>query len=216
MDRRELGVIDVNHTEKAEPEPAKELTELERKSLFEQLILPEDQMIRNLVTYYTDHYQNIDENYNTILFDLYRYIHTYDKTKPIKTWIHTVVRNNVGSINRQRYRLTCRIADSEFNPVEKINRADNCLDLEHGLLSLMDSISDEVRLALLSLPPLQLSAFVLQIQGYSINEITKIEFERGHLSKDSNDIIKNRIFCAKKVLRESLAHYGITRKRRKG
>lgn len=210
MDRRGLGAEAVNTAQEKKERPS--LTDEERERRFHELIDPHFEFIRNLVSYYTDHPQFVDENYNTLLFDFYRYIHTYNGDKPLKTWLHSVVRNNVGTINKERAKEAAKIADAEFNPIEKSRKPDNTMDLENGLLTLADSISDEVYSALLSLPPLRLSAFVLQIQGYSIEEITKIEFERGHLNKCSDDIIKNRIFWAKKGLREILISYGVKRK----
>lgn len=189
-----------------------ELTREQREQKFNELIGPHHEFIRKLVAYYSDHSQNVDENFNTVLFDFYRYIHTYNGGRPLKTWIHSVVKNNVWTINKERAKEAARIADAEFNPVEKSKKPDNFIDLENGLLSMADKLSDEVYNALLSLPPLLLSVFVLQIQGYSIDEITNIEYSRGHISRRSSDIIKNRIFFARKKLREKLISHGIKRK----
>ena len=210
MDKRGLGAKAGDTAQEKEERP--ELTREQREQRFNELIGPHYEFIRNLVSYYTDHPQNVDENYNTLLFDFYRYIHTYNGNKPLKTWIHSVVKNNVWTINKERAKEAAKIADAEFNPIEKSKKPDNTIDLEHGLLTLADSISDEVYSALLSLQPLRLSAFVLQIQGYSIEEITRIEYERGNLSKCSDDIIKNRIFWARKDLKEILISHGIKRK----
>lgn len=213
MDRGELG-REVVSPEKKE-ESGKVLTDDERKGLFDRLIKPNFNFIRWLVSHYTDRQQNVDENYNTVLFDFYRYIHTYKGDRPLKTWIHSVVKNNVWTINKGRAKEAARIADAEYNPVEKVNRIDSSLNIENGLVSLSDTLSDEVYSALVSISPMRLSAFVLQAQGYSIDEITDIEYERGHLNRYSSDIIKNRIFWARKDLREILASYGIKRKVRK-
>lgn len=210
MDRRELGAEAVDTAQEKKERP--KITDEERRRRFHDLIEPNFEFIRNLVSYYTDYRQNVDENYNTLLIDFYRYIHTYNGDKPLKTWLHSVVRNNVCTINKERAKEAAKIADAEYNPVEKSRRPDNTMDLENGLLTLADSISDEVYSALLSIQPFRLSAFVLQIQGYSIEEITRIEFERGHLNRRSDDIIKNRIFWAKKDLREILIRHGIKRK----
>ena len=210
MDKRGLGAKAGDTVQEKEERP--ELTREQREQRFNELIGPHYDFIKNLVSYYTDHPQNVDENYNTLLIDFYRYIHTYNGGKPLKTWIHSVVKNNVWTINKERAKEAAKIADAEFNPIEKSKRPDNTMDLEHGLMTLADKISDEVYTALLSLQPLRLSAFVLQIQGYSIEEITRIEYERGHLSKCSDDIIKNRIFWARKDLKEILISHGIKRK----
>lgn len=205
-----MGAETVDTAQEKEERPS--LTDEEREKRFNELIVPHFDFIRSLVSYYSDHPQYVDENFNTLLFDFYRYIHTYNGERPLKTWLHSVVRNNVGTINKERSKEASKIADAEFNPVEKSKRPDNTIDLENGLLTLADSISDDVYSALLSLQPLRLSVFVLHIQGYSIEEIAKIEFERGHLSKLSNDIVKNHIFWAKKTLREILISHGIKRK----
>lgn len=210
MDKRRLGTK-ACETDTAQKEAVRqELTREQREQRFNELISPNFEFIRKLVAYYTDRRQNIDENYNTVLIDFYRYIHTYNGGKPLKTWIHSVVRNNVGTINKERAKEAARIADAEFNPVEK--KSDNFISLENGLLSLADKLSDEVYNALLSLQPLRLSAFVLHIQGYSVEEITKIEYSRGNLDKCSNDIVKNRIFWARKDLKERLISHGFKRK----
>ena len=210
MDRRGLGTQVGNATQ--EKVNKQGLTKEQRDLRFVELIEPHYEFIRSLVSYYTDHPQNVDENYNTLLFDFYRYIHTYNGNKPLKTWIHSVVKNNVRTINKERSKEAAKIADVEFVSIDKAKGPDNTIDLGQGLRTLADFISDEVYSALLSLQPLRLSAFVLQIQGYSIDEITKIEYERGHLSKRSNDIIKNRIFWARKDLKEILINHGIKRK----
>lgn len=210
MDRRGLGTqVGCATQEKVEKQG---LTKEQRDIRFVELIEPHYDFIRSLVSYYTDHPQDVDENYNTLLYDFYRYIHTYNGNKPLKTWIHSVVKNNVRTINKERSKEAAKIADVEFVSIERAKGPDNTIDLDYGLRTLADFISDEVYSALLSLQPLRLSAFVLQIQGYSIDEITKIEYERGHLSKCSNDIIKNRIFWARKDLKEILINHGIKRK----
>lgn len=210
MDRRGLATEANNAAQEKKERPV--LTREQREQRFNELIEPHYEFIRNLVVYYTDHPQNVDENYNTLLFDFYRYIHTYNGNKPLKTWIHSVVKNNIWSINKERAKESAKIADAEFNSIDKLKKSDNTINFDKGLLTLEDYISDEVYTALLSLQPLRLSAFILQIQGYSIEEITKIEYERGHLNKCSNDIIKNRIFWARKDLKEILISHGIKRK----
>ena len=210
MDKRGLGTQTCDTAQKEEER--QELTQEQREKRFNDLICPHYEFIKKLVAYYSDRPQDVDENFNTLLFDFYRYIHTYNGVKPLKTWIHSVVKNNVWTINKERAKKAAMIADAEYNSIDKIKKTDNIINFDFGLLSFTDFISDEVYSALLSLQPLRLSAFLLRIQGYSIDEITKIEYERGHLSKCSSDIIKNRIFWARKNLKEILISYGIKRK----
>ena len=74
-------------------------------------------------------------------------------------------------------------------------------DMSHGL-------SDEIVTALRMIQPHKLSAFILQVQGYSIKEITEIEFMRGHLKRKNEENVKSRIFQARKELRELLNRDG--------
>lgn len=82
--------------------------------------------------------------------------------------------------------------------------------------NLIDNISDQMLAALMKIPPQRLSPFMMYVQGHRIREITAAEWKLGHLEKRSEDIVKSRIYWAKRELQYILRQYGITRKNRKG
>ena len=71
-----------------------------------------------------------------------------------------------------------------------------------------DNLSDEMVEAMRMIQPHKLSAFILQVQGYTIKEITEIEYMRGHLKRKNEENIKSRIFQARKELKELLNRDG--------
>ena len=74
-----------------------------------------------------------------------------------------------------------------------------------------DCLSDEIVAALRMIQPHKLSAFILQVQGYTIKEITEIEFMRGHLKRKNEENVKSRIFQARKELKDILNRDGTLR-----
>ena len=74
-----------------------------------------------------------------------------------------------------------------------------------------DCLPDELVAALRMIQPHKLSAFILQVQGYTIKEITEIEFMRGHLKRKNEENVKSRIFQARKELKDILNRDGTLR-----
>ena len=87
-------------------------------------------------------------------------------------------------------------------------------EVEFG--NLIDNISDQMLEALMKIPPQRLSPFMMYVQGHRIREITAAEWKLGHLEKRSEDIVKSRIYWARRELQYILRQNGITRKNRKG
>lgn len=88
--------------------------------------------------------------------------------------------------------------------------------VDAGFGTLIDNISDQMYNALMQIPPQRLSPFMMYVQGHRIREITAAEWKMGHLEKRSEDVVKSRIYWAKRELQYILRQYGITRKNRKG
>lgn len=84
----------------------------------------------------------------------------------------------------------------------------NMIEAEYG--SLADNLSDKVYQAMMRIDPYKLSPFLLYAQGLGIREIAKAEWKAGHLEKKSEDLVKSRIYWAKKQLQYYLKEYGIT------
>jgi len=88
--------------------------------------------------------------------------------------------------------------------------------IDEGFGTLADNLSDKTYAALMQMPAYRLSPFLLYAQGYGIREITATEWKMGHLKKRSEDVVKSRIFFARKQLQLILRQNGITRKNHKG
>ena len=69
-----------------------QLTAQEKQKLFELYIVPNLTDIKSLTRYYTDNYQDVEDNYNMILAQLYHYIGSYNPKQKLETWLHIVVK----------------------------------------------------------------------------------------------------------------------------
>jgi len=178
--------------------------------LFDKLVKPKIPQIRGLVQMYVDNYQELEPCLSYVLEQLYKYIHTYDESKSLDTWLHIVTKRSVFNQNKEEAERLSYYTDTEIGSYINLKSAST------SPASILDNISDEVYDALLQVSPIKLSAFLLQLQGYSIKEIVKIESERGHFgetSKLSVEIIKNRIHYCKKKLKRILEKNGIRPKK---
>ncbi len=197
------------------------ITPEEKQELFKQYVLPHYNDILSLVKYYTDKAQNIDNDFSYVVSQMYKYIHTYSPSRSIRTWIHIVTKRSVFSQIRYRSRIASmysnevsvkQVDDEDFmgsSACPEVGRGES-YDMIFG--SFLDNISDEVYNALMKISYVRLSPFLLQIKGYSIKDITIMEYESGHIDKPSQEIIKSRIFWTKRELQKILTENGIRRK----
>ena len=181
----------------------------EKDRLFSIYIEPNKEFVYSLAVHYTDRKQDIDANYNYTLSQLYRYIASYNPKMPLMTWLHIVTKRYCFHQNKERARDNRMLDGMQF-------RADGELPTGSGTyeinpFSLLDNCSDDVYYALTKVPSENLSALLLQTQGYSIKEITEIEYKRGHLERQCEDLIKRRLACCRKELKEILKTRGITK-----
>ena len=178
----------------------------DERVLFDKLIKPNLEFIRSLVMYYTNNYQDVEDNMQYVLCELAKGVATYDENRSLKTWIHICVKNGC---KRQKLRASKHNAMKTGLSLEAAGSLKSAptVNIEDTMM-FIDSVSDEMRDALLRIPPLKLSPFLLQAQGYSIRDITLIEVERGHLAEYSEYTVKSRIFWARNRLKEIMSRYG--------
>ena len=76
---------------KAQPSPSSyidtEESVRERTLLFEQLIMPNRNLVYKMSLRFTNRWEHVEENYNECLANLFRYIHTYNPEKSLQNWI---------------------------------------------------------------------------------------------------------------------------------
>lgn len=194
----------------------RQLSAKEKEQLFNQYIIPNLSEIKRLVRYYTDNHQDVDENYNICLSQLYNYIGSYNPEQKLSTWFGISVKRACFYQNKKRAEEASHLTDMDMCSKDELYQNGNSMLVDASFGTLIDNISDEVYNALMQIPPNRLSPFMMAVQGLRIREITEAEWELGHLEKRSEDIVKSRIHWAKKQLRFILEQHGITRKNYKG
>lgn len=194
----------------------KQLSAAEKEVLFNKYIMPNLKSIKSLTRRYTNNYQDVDENYNHCLTQLFSYIGTYNPEQKLDTWLHIVVKRACFYLNKRKVEESSYLTDIEMCSMEDLYNPSTNMVVEASFGTLVDNISDQVLSALMQIPPLRLSPFMQYVQGHRIREITASEWKMGHLEKRSEDIVKSRIFWAKKELQYILRKNGITRKNRQG
>ena len=176
------------------------------RKLFQEYVAPRLDQVYSLVSFYAWDKNKIDDLYGTCVMKLYRYVHHYDPNMSIDTWLHISVKRQVIYNSKMIHRTKEVIVEDKSDKLVSLGAAKMSGDLLP--MSFVDSISDELLNALIQVPPLRLSVFLLYMQGYSLEEIVEIEFKNGHLEYKSKSIVKSRIFRAKIQLSEILKSHG--------
>lgn len=182
---------------------------LRRNALFDKYIRPYFNMIYKLCIKYSDHSSDVEENYSIALTTLFRGIETYDPEREIKTWIHIVTKRQVFETNRKRAKENNFDRDQDVYDIiddwldeDAVNS--NCMSLENYRLL----YNDDILAALDSMKPMYREALLLQMAGYSLQEIAEIEFEKGNLNSRNIDTVKSRLFLARQYMREKITRDG--------
>ena len=180
-----------------------------RNALFDKYIRPYFNMIYKLCIKYSDSSEDVEENYSIVLTTLFRGIETYDPCREIKTWIHIVTKRQVFEINRKRAKDDNRDRDHDIHIVcddllDDDAPSANCMWLENY----RELYNDDILAALDSMKPMYKEALLLQMAGYSLQEIADIEFEKGNLTSRNIDTVKSRLFLARQYMREKITRDG--------
>lgn len=186
-----------------------------RTRLFNELIIPYKKMVYWLCIKYSDESANIPENFSAALTDLFRGIETYDVERPIRAWIHTVVRHCVQNSNKRRSKernLRNRDYDA-FSLADSQPARDEPSYKEMTLDNWRNMYSDQMIAALDSMKPIYRDALLLQMAGYSMAEIAEVEYKKGVLPTPNIDTIKSRLFLARKYMRDNITRDGKQRDR---
>lgn len=180
-----------------------------RNALFDKYIRPYFNMIYKLCIKYSDSSEDVEENYSIVLTTLFRGIETYDPCREIKTWIHIVTKRQVFEINRKRAKDDNRDRDHDIHIIcddllDDDAPSANCMCLENY----RELYNDDILAALDSMKPMYKEALLLQMAGYSLQEIADIEFEKGNLTSRNIDTVKSRLFLARQYIREKITRDG--------
>lgn len=184
-----------------------------RTQLFNQYVIPYVRMIYKLTAKYSNHPQNIPENYVDVMLNFYRRIETYNPECSIRTWLHICVKRQVWASEKSRSRHNNKDYDNDIE-----DYADTLIDETHigsNALS-MDNwrtlFNQDIVHAMDKLAPKQRDALILQAMGCSLKEIAAIEFLKGNLgSSDNIGTIKSRLRVARQHLKLHITRDGCAR-----
>lgn len=194
-----------------ETQPSKLDSRLEeRQELFDKYIVPNLDYIKRLVNRYTYKKSNIDDYYSEALENFFKYILSYNPEKPLDTWIHIVIRRFCQELARKEEIYECQAFAPESMRDEVYDTQEpSYVGIEYE--NFEKYLGDDVFNAINSLKPIYKESLLLQVSGYTLEEITTRLYEEGKLKNKNIETVKSRVFLAKMQLRELITRDGNTR-----
>ena len=182
-----------------------------RNKLYQQYVVPFYNMIYKLCVKYSFNPGNVEENYNEVLINLYRGIETYNPERSIHTWLHICTKRQVYALEKKRQSETVPTCDDNDVGLFKggfLYDNEEVSAMAMGVDNYRDFYSDDILKTLDTLKPIHRDAFIMQEAGYSLKEITEIEYAKGVLKSRNIQTIKSRLFFARKYLKKHLTREG--------
>lgn len=180
------------------------------RELYNKYIQPNERDVETLVYYYSTIPHIRKDITIQLKANFYEYIHTYDESKSIDTWIHIVAKRFVfyceNKYRKEREMFTDYLYSENMqnaNGDYAVNAPYDPLDMEYY----KNNLDDVMYMSLMDLRDELRVPFLLLSHGYSISEITKHELERGAISWMSQNSIKTRIKLAKDSLKKRIKHH---------
>lgn len=176
-----------------------------RTALFHKYVYPYRNLIYHICIKQTRDKENIEDNYNEVLINFFRYVSSYDPRREIKTWLYAITVRMLADLERKNNRFT-REGDVGAMRMEQL--PDKPCTAEVTPENYRELFSDEIVEALEQIGRNYREALLLQMGGYKLEEIMEILYQRGCLRTRNLETTKSRIFLAKKKLRERLTRDG--------
>ena len=176
-----------------------------RTALFHKYVYPYRNLIYHICIKQTRDKENIDDNYNEVLINFFRYVSSYDPRREVKTWLYAITVRMLADLERKNNRFT-REGDVGAMRMEQL--PDKPCTAEVTPENYRELFSDEIVEALEQIGRNYREALLLQMGGYKLEEIMEILYQRGCLRTRNLETTKSRIFLAKKKLRERLTRDG--------
>lgn len=178
-----------------------------RTELFNRYVLPHKNLIYALCIRYTFRREDIADNYNEVLVNFFRYIHTYNPARSIQTWLHIVTKRYVYDLNvRRRLPTTDDVSVYDLPAGALIGEDTHTNSM--GMDNYCEFYNDDILRALEQLKPIYREALLLQQAGYKLHDIMEITFRNGTLKTRNIETVKSRLFLAKQQLRELITRDG--------
>lgn len=184
-----------------------------RRDLFNKWVLPHKNLVYKLCIKYSFSSNDIEDNYNEVLINFFKYIESYDPARSIQTWLHIVTKRFISDMN------TRNSAFKRTDDIDVCEISNTCLDEEdEGSNSLSADnyhffYNDDILNALRELKPIYREALLLQQAGYKLNEIMEISHQNGNLKVKNLETVKSRLFLAKTQMRKLITRDGEKREK---
>lgn len=181
----------------------------ERTRLFEQLIQPNINLVYKLSIRFSNNRQDIDENYNECLTNLFRYVHTYNPEKSLANWIFICCKRLIHDLDQKRAAFK---TTDDVNPEHIVSHHSEGVAEGSGNRMGVDNYrelyNDDILQALDRLNPIYKEALLLQQAGYKLEEIMEITYRNGTLKSPNIETVKSRLFLAKQKMRQMIDRDG--------
>jgi RNA polymerase sigma factor (sigma-70 family) len=179
-----------------------------RTALFNRYVLPHKNLVYKLCIRYSYCSTDIEDNYNEVLINFFKYIETYDPSRSIQTWLHIVTKRFVHDLNihRRCYKTSddVDVAEIACSMIDEGGISENCMGMDNYRLWFNDTILE----ALDGLKPIYREALLLQQAGYKLEEIMEISYRNGNLKTKNIETVKSRLFLAKQQMRKLITRDG--------
>jgi RNA polymerase sigma factor (sigma-70 family) len=179
-----------------------------RTELFNKYVLPHKNLVYKLCIKYSFSSSDIEDNYNEVLINFFKYIETYDPARSIQTWLHIVTKRFISDMNTRNsaFKRTEDVDISEISNsfLDEDDAGSNSMSINnyHSLYN------DDILEALKDLKPIYREALLLQQAGYKLNEIMEISYRNGNLKTRNLETVKSRLFLAKLQMRKLITRDG--------
>lgn len=181
---------------------------LRRTELFNKYVIPHKNLIYSLCIRYSFSPGEIEDNYNEVLINFFKYIETYDPSRPVLTWLHIVTKRFINDLNirNTQYKRSDDVDVSEIACAvfsdEEVSCNSMSMDNYHQLYN------DNILKALEEIKPIYREALLLQQAGYKLHEIMEISHRNGNLKVRNIETVKSRLFLAKSQMRKLIDRNG--------
>ena len=180
-----------------------------RAQLLQKYVMPHKNLVYSICIKYTYNQEDIEDNYVEALVNFFKYMDSYDPTKPIKTWIYAVTKRLVADLNKRNKTDTPKDDNVDISELNSI-LLDECEPTANyiNIHNYKDHYCDDILWALNQLKPIYREALLLQQAGYKIGEIMEISYKNGTLQTRNIETVKSRLFLAKTQLQKLLTRDG--------
>ncbi|WP_165045072.1 sigma-70 family RNA polymerase sigma factor [Dysgonomonas sp. ZJ709] len=182
-----------------------------RTLLFNKYVLPNLNLVFKLCIQYSYYGADVEDNFNEVLINFYKYIETYDTSRSLQTWLHIVTKRLVCDLNNRKSQLKRNDDVDVYELAGTLTDEDQVSSNCMSTTNYTELYNDEILKALNQLKPIYRDALLLQQAGYKLYEIMEISYRNGSLKTKNIETIKSRLFLAKQQMRNLINRDGEAR-----